>query len=117
LCGIAILLFTVAFLQYRWNKQIKQATEVRMGGELESVMMKWQLDLYGEFSTICVALQVGPDSGARDSWEDYLERYYDWVRASKNVALGREHLYQSRSGERDLYLENQPTAESAAAKA
>ena len=103
MCGIAILLFTVAFLQYRWNNQIKQATEVRMGSELESVMMKWQLDLYGEFSTICVALQVGPDSGARDSWEDYLERYYDWVRASKNVH-SVENIYTNRDLVKEIYI-------------
>ena len=103
LCGIAILLFTVAFLQYRWNNQIKQATEVRMGSELESVMMKWQLDLYGEFSAICVALQVGPDSGARDGWDDYLERYDDWARASKNVE-SVENIYTNRDLIRDIYI-------------
>jgi signal transduction histidine kinase len=103
LCGIAILLFTVAFLQYRWNNQIKQATEVRMGSELESVMMKWQLDLYGEFSTICVALQVGPDSGARDSWEDYLERYQDWARASTR-ADSVENIYSNRDLVKDIYI-------------
>jgi signal transduction histidine kinase len=103
LCGIAILLFTVAFLQYRWNNQIKQATEVRMGSELESVMMKWQLDLYGEFSAICVALQVGPDSGARDSWEDYLERYQDWARASTR-ADSVENIYSNRDLVKDIYI-------------
>jgi signal transduction histidine kinase len=103
LCGIAILLFTVAFLQYRWNNQIKQATEVRMGSELESVMMKWQLDLYGEFSTICVALQVGPDSGARDSWEDYLGRYRDWARASAR-ADSVENIYSNRDLVKDIYI-------------
>ena len=103
LFGIAILLFTVAFLQYRWNNQIKQATEVRMGSELESVMMKWQLDLYGEFSAICVALQVGPDSGARDSWEDYLERYQDWARASTR-ADSVENIYSNRDLVKDIYI-------------
>jgi hypothetical protein len=74
LCGIAALLLAIGALQYRWTTQIRQATEVRMGADLESAMMKWHLDLYGEFSAICVALQIGPDSGARDTWDDYLHR-------------------------------------------
>ena len=51
---------------------------MRMGAELESLMTKWHDDLYSEFSAICIAMQVGPDSGARDSWNDYLERYVEW---------------------------------------
>ena len=62
LCGIVALVVTIAGLQYRWHAQIRHATEVRMGADLESVMMNWHLDLYGEFIAICVALQVGPDS-------------------------------------------------------
>src|SRR5579862_8863512 len=103
LFGIAILLFTVGFLQYRWNNQIKQATEVRMGIDLESVMMKWHLDLYGEFSAICVALQVGPDSGARDDWNDYLQRYEEWTRAANN-SESVENIYANRDLVRDIYI-------------
>ena len=66
LIGIAALLIALALLQYRWNAQIRQAAELRAGADLESVMMKWHLDLYGEISTICVALQLGPDSGAHE---------------------------------------------------
>src|SRR5215475_4310846 len=46
LSGIAVLLVAIAALQYRWNAQIRQATEVRMGADLESAMMNWHLDLY-----------------------------------------------------------------------
>jgi len=60
---------------------------MRMGAELESLMMKWHSDLYGEFSAICTAMQVGPDSGARDTWEDYFARYLEW-----NYALPHESL-------------------------
>ena len=89
LCGIAILLVAIAALQYRWNAQIRQATEVRMGADLESAMMNWHLDLYGEFSAICVALQIGPDSGARDTRDDYLRRYDKWVRAASAHPAGK----------------------------
>jgi signal transduction histidine kinase len=49
-------------------------------------MTQWSLDFYGELSAICVALQVGPDSGAQDGWTDYLQRYSEWSR--KHLAQG-----------------------------
>lgn len=82
--GMVVLLTIVAVLQYRWTSEVSSATEVRIGTELESLMVKWQLDLYGEFSAICVAMQVGPDSGARDTWNDYLQRYAEWSRSTLN---------------------------------
>jgi signal transduction histidine kinase len=47
-------------------------------------MMNWGLDFYGELSTICIALQVGPDSGERDTWEDFTHRYSEWSHAGLN---------------------------------
>jgi len=76
-----VLLAVLAFLQYRWTNEATAASEMRIGAELESFMMKWHGDLYGEFSAICTAMQVGPDSGERDTWNDYLERYVEWNNA------------------------------------
>jgi two-component system sensor histidine kinase SenX3 len=87
LTAIAALLASVALLQYRWTGEASIAEEMRIGAELESLMMKWHSDLYGELSAICIAMQVGPDSGARDTWKDYLERYVAW-----NYALPHETL-------------------------
>src|SRR5579864_6872085 len=84
---MAVLLSAVAVLQYRWTNEASRADEMRIGAELESLMMKWHADLYSEFSAICTAIQVGPDSGARDTWNDYLERYVEW-----NFALPHESL-------------------------
>ncbi len=87
LIAIAALLVTVAVLQYRWTGEASSAEEMRIGADLQSLMTKWHRDLYGELSAICQAMQVGPDSGARDTWNDYLERYVAW-----NYALPRETL-------------------------
>ena len=103
LCGIAVLLVAIAALQYRWNAQIRQATEVRMGADLESAMMNWHLDLYGEFSAICVALQIGPDSGARDTRDDYLRRYDEWIRAASDPD-SVENLYTNRDLIKAVYI-------------
>jgi signal transduction histidine kinase len=78
LSGMALLWVIVAVLQYRSATQLSAATEVRLGSNLQSLMTRWQRDLYDELSAICIALQVGPDSGAHDAWNDYLQRYAEW---------------------------------------
>src|SRR6267378_4310233 len=75
LCGLALLLVMVAALQYRWTKQLSEATEARIGSALQPLMMGWHLDFYGELSAICVALQVGPDSTPPVHGNLYLRRY------------------------------------------
>ncbi len=88
--GMASLLVMVAVLQYRWTKELSVAAEARIGSTLQPLMLGWHLDLYGELSAICVAMQVGPDAGAHDAWNDYLQRYSDWNRdgARDEVAEG-----------------------------
>jgi signal transduction histidine kinase len=100
---IAVLLAITATLQYRSSTEIKNAQEARVGTDLESVMIKWHLDFYGEFSTVCVALQIGPDSGERDSWEDYLHRYTHWSNAAHGYDLPYS-LYRNRDLVRDIYI-------------
>ena len=78
--GMVALLSVVAVLQYRWTTQVAEATDARIGSSVQSLMIDWHYDLYGEFSAVCVALQVGPDSGAHDNWQDYLQRYEAWGR-------------------------------------
>jgi signal transduction histidine kinase len=82
--GMVVLLTIVAVLQFRWTSQISEATDAQIGSSVQSLMMDWHLDLYREFSAVCVALQVGPDSGARDGWKDYLQRYADWTGSAAN---------------------------------
>ncbi|KAA6457992.1 HAMP domain-containing histidine kinase [Acidobacteria bacterium AB60] len=99
LVAIAALLITVAVLQYRWTDQASSGEEMRIGAELESLMMKWHSDLYNEFSAICVAMQVGPDFGARDTWNDYLERYVEWNYAQPHQTLPKVYRNPELVGE------------------
>jgi len=103
LSGIGVLLVILGTLQYRWSTQIKRVSEVRVAADLESVMIKWHLDFFGEFSNVCVALQIGPDSGERDSWEDYLHRYSQWGKVASEANLP-EHLYANRDLVHDIYI-------------
>lgn len=103
LCGIAVLLIAIALLQYHWNAQIRNAMEVRFGADLESVMSTWHLNLYREFSTICIALQVGPDSGERNQWNDYLRRYEEWRNAARNAGF-IENIYSNPEVVSQIYV-------------
>src|SRR5467141_3683479 len=85
-----IALCIVAFLQYRWTTQVSEASEIRMGNNLQLMMMDWHLDFYREFAAVCVALQVGPDSGARDGWNAYAQRYSDWRRGAAPAELVKD---------------------------
>jgi hypothetical protein len=51
-----VLLAIIAALQYRWTTEVTDAKEFRVGREVESRMIQWHLDLYCEFSAICIAL-------------------------------------------------------------
>jgi signal transduction histidine kinase len=102
LAAIAAVLATVAVIQYRWADQASNAEETRIGAELDSLMMKWHSDLYGEFSAICVAMQVGPDSGARDSWSDYLDRYVEWNYALPHQSM--PYVYRNPDLVGEIYI-------------
>lgn len=87
LCLMACLLFATAVMQFRSTAQINEATEDRIGGNLESLMIDWHLDFYRRFSAICVALQVGPDSGAFDDPTVFRDRYTQWRLKSRTPQL------------------------------
>ena len=99
---MVVLLVVLAFLQYRWTNEATAASEMRIEAELESLMMKWHGDLYGEFSAICTAMQVGPDSGARDTWSDYLERYVEWNSAPPHESL--PNVYRNPDLIQNVYI-------------
>ncbi len=87
LCLLPCLLGLVGVMQYRATTQLSDATEARIGGNVESLMMGWQLDLYRHLSAICIALQVGPDSGAFDDWQAFSDRYEQWRRTAERPQL------------------------------
>src|SRR6202047_3775554 len=103
LSSMASVLIIDAVLQYRWTKELSEAAEARYGSTLQPLMIGWHLDFYGELSAICVALQVGPDSGARDNWDDYLHRYVNWSHVRVNPA-SVENIYANPGMVKNIYV-------------
>jgi len=102
---MASVLIIVVVLQYRWTKQLSVASEARLATTLQPLMIGWHLDFFGELSAICVALQVGPDSGARDNLDDYLHRYINWSHASINPE-SVENIYANPGVVKNIYVWN-----------
>ena len=87
---LLVLAFLVlALLQYRWTNKISEVTGLRIGSNLKSMMTNWHIDLFRQLSELPIALQVGPDSGARDDWHDYLQRYKEWERTADDPRLAQ----------------------------
>jgi signal transduction histidine kinase len=101
-CMTSVLII-IGVLQYRWTKQLTLASEARLTTPLQPLMIGWHLDFYGELSAICVALQVGPDSGARDDWDDYLHRYVTWSHAPINPE-SVENIYANPGVVKSIYV-------------
>jgi two-component system sensor histidine kinase SenX3 len=99
---MALLWVLVASLQYKWASQLSSATEVRLGSNLQSLMTIWHRDFHDELSAICIALQVGPDSGAHDGWNDYLQRYGEWT-GDYTSSQSPEGSNRERDLVRDVY--------------
>ncbi|HEY1270469.1 MAG TPA: histidine kinase dimerization/phospho-acceptor domain-containing protein, partial [Terriglobales bacterium] len=99
----AAALLIVAVLQYRWTMQVNEAAEMRIGTNLQSVMVDWHLNFFHEFSAICVALQVGPDSGAEDHWDAYVGRYANWSRVATK-ADGVENISVDADLVQSIYI-------------
>jgi signal transduction histidine kinase len=103
LSAMASLLIMVGVLQYQWARQLSKAAEASIGSNLQPLMMGWHLDFYAELSAICIALQVGPDSGAGGTWDDYLRRYVDWSHVGINTD-SVENIYANPDLIEDIYI-------------
>ncbi|HZQ25393.1 MAG TPA: HAMP domain-containing sensor histidine kinase [Terriglobales bacterium] len=83
------ILGLLGWLQYRWSTQISEAYEAQLGASLQSLMMDWHTEFFRNFAGICISLQVGPDAGAHDGWQDYAQRYQEWRQTDSDPGLVR----------------------------
>jgi two-component system sensor histidine kinase SenX3 len=79
-----VVLLVLAFLQYRWSRQVGAAVGDHIGATLKASMLDWHLDLLQELSAPCMALHV--HSPVKD-WEQTIEDYEQWSSTSQNSQL------------------------------
>ncbi|MBM3777553.1 MAG: HAMP domain-containing histidine kinase [Acidimicrobiia bacterium] len=75
-----LIVFTV--LQYRWSREINEATGVRLADTLQMSMVNWHLDLQRNFDEAARTLFVEPASDA-----EYALRYREWTALARYPAF------------------------------
>ena len=89
--GMTILavfvVIVLGVLQYRWSNQVSEATSIRLADSLEMSMVNWHLDFFRDFSEICIAMRVDPETDAQDDWNQYARRFDDWKKSTAHPNL------------------------------
>ena len=78
LAGVVVAL---AVLQYRWSRQVSDATSTRMQTDLQNSMMNFREDLNRQLGTICLDLQSGRDPAGMDA-KVLTQNFEIWQRTS-----------------------------------
>ena len=82
-----VVVIVLAVLQYRWSDQISEATSIRLADSLQMSMINWHLDLFRDFSEICVAMHADPEVDSKADWKQYASRFADWKETTAHPDL------------------------------
>jgi len=82
-----VVVIVLGVLQYRWSNQVSEATSIRLADSLQMSMINWHLDLFRDFSEICIAMRVEPEAGAQEDWNQYARRFDEWKKTTAHPAL------------------------------
>lgn len=74
----AIVVVALAVLQYNWSNQVSEATSLRLADSLQMSMINWHLDLFRDFSQVCIALGVDPAGEAPPDLQQFARAFTDW---------------------------------------
>jgi signal transduction histidine kinase len=82
-----VVVIVLGLLQYRWSNQVSEATSIRLADSLQMSMINWHLDFFRDFSEICIAMRVDPETGAPGDWNQYARRFDDWKKSTAHPDL------------------------------
>ena len=82
-----LVVIVLGVLQYRWSNQVSEATSIRLADSLQMSMVNWHLDFFRDFSEICIAMRVDPETGAQGDWNQYARRFNDWKKSTAHPNL------------------------------
>src|SRR5215471_3231933 len=85
--ALAAVLIALAILQYRWAREVSDATSTRLQASLDSSMLSWRDDFYRELSTVASALQADPTLPSREKAAQYAQQYQTWTQSSSHPNL------------------------------
>jgi signal transduction histidine kinase len=82
-----VVVIVLGVLQYRWSNQVSEATGIRLADSLQMSMINWHLDFFRDFSEICIAMRIEPETGARNTWNQYGQRFAEWKKTTAHPDL------------------------------
>jgi signal transduction histidine kinase len=82
-----IVVIVLAALQYRWSNQVSEATSTRLADSLQMSMINWHLDLFRDFSEICIAMRGDAEVDMQADWNQYARRFAEWKRTTAHPDL------------------------------
>ncbi|HEY6972001.1 MAG TPA: HAMP domain-containing sensor histidine kinase [Candidatus Angelobacter sp.] len=85
--ALAAVLVALAILQYRWAREVSDATSTRLQASLDSSMLSWRDDFYRELSTVASALQADPALPSREKAAQYAQQFQTWTQSSSHPNL------------------------------
>jgi signal transduction histidine kinase len=83
----AIIVVTLAFLQYDWSNRVSEATSQRLADSLQMSMVNWHLDFFRNFSQICLALGIDPQERAPANLQQFAKSFVDWTERAPHPEL------------------------------
>jgi signal transduction histidine kinase len=74
----ALVVIVLAALQYSWSNQVSEATSIRLADSLQMSMINWHLELYRDFSQICLTLGVDPEGEPLSDLGQFARSFAEW---------------------------------------
>ena len=74
----AVVVVVLAALQYRWSREVSEATGVRLADTLQLSMVNWHLDFLRNFSEVCLAIRIDSGNDPEANLNQYVGRLAEW---------------------------------------
>ncbi|HEY6253355.1 MAG TPA: HAMP domain-containing sensor histidine kinase [Candidatus Angelobacter sp.] len=104
--ALAGVLIALAVLQYRWAREVSDATNVRLQANLDSSILGWREDLYRELTGVFAALQVDPGQSPHQKAAQYAQQYQSWSQTAAHPDLiSHLFLFQNAGTEHSQLLQ------------
>jgi signal transduction histidine kinase len=89
---VAVMVLTLAWLQYRWVGQVSEAERDRMQRNLRTAAAQFSIGFEQEVSRAAQTLQVDAMSIRDNQWAAYAERYDRWASQAADTRLVHDIL-------------------------
>jgi signal transduction histidine kinase len=82
-----VVVILLAVLQYRWSREVSEATGVRLADTLQLSMINWHHDFLRNFSEICLTMRVDPEREPFTDLSQDVRRLAEWQAVARYPEL------------------------------